>query len=389
MVPELVQLVDIIYLKKFNYHQNDTDVHKFPSKSELQSTTSVRLVVTVEVTEELGFIEWAQKLAIESNKEDGCLEYNFYKSQSNPNEFVFIELWKDQNSLDVHSSSSHCKSIIPELDRYSKVTSCVKSQFFLNTTSTEYIAPMSAKLADALPPAAIESWNKHGYALVDDLLPLELLQAVKADASSVCPEWDMQKNPDDPPITDFGGSGLTFPSTFDSINRVALHPTIHNIVSNLLVSSPLDIRLSQCEAWPKYGYRSINPDSNSDQRIHCDYPNHTLVHPPTWNDPEAVEMIIYLNEVEECDGATAVVPRTDKNDELYAYPITNLPGFGIIPWINNKTKAEEYIKSNKPDMFTFRQKLYAREKLVKYKFGTVLFYRHDTWHRGNIYFERT
>jgi hypothetical protein len=244
------------------------------------------------------------------------------------------------------------------------------------------ITPTSVNFAGVLPQSAVESWRREGYALVDDLLPAELLQAVKNDALSVCPEWDMKKNPENPPITDFGGSGLNFPSTFDSINRIALHPTIQNIVSNLLLSSPMDVRLTQCEAWPKYGYRSTSPGSNSDQRIHCDYPNHTLVHPPTWDEPEAVEMIIYLNEVEECDGATAVVPRVDSNDELYSFPISNLPGFGTIPWINNKTKAEEYIKSVKPDMHAFRQKLYAREKLVKYKFGTVLFYRHDTWHRG-------
>ena len=34
-------------------------------------------------------------------------------------------------------------------------------------------------------------------------------------------------------------------------------------------------------------------------------------------------------------------------------------------------------------MYEFRKKhLYPREKYVKYKFGSVLLYRHDTWHRG-------
>lgn len=380
LVPELVNLVDIVYLKKFNYNENHIELEKTPLISDLHVSSTVRLVVTVEVSEESKFKTCAQKLVVESNKEDGCLEYNFCKSQSNPNEYIFIELWKDQHALDVHSSSSHCKSLIPELDSCSKVTSVVKGHYFNN--ASEYITPTSVNFASILPQSTVESWRREGYALVDDLLPIELLQAVKNDALSVCPEWDMKKNPENPPITDFGGSGLNFPSTFDSINRIALHPTIQNIVSNLLLSSPMDIRLTQCEAWPKYGYRSTNPDSNSDQRIHCDYPNHTLVHPPTWDEPEAVEMIIYLNAVEECDGATAVVPRVDSNDELYSFPISNLPGFGTIPWINNKTKAEEYIKSAKPDMHAFRQKLYAREKLVKYKFGTVLFYRHDTWHRG-------
>ena len=34
-------------------------------------------------------------------------------------------------------------------------------------------------------------------------------------------------------------------------------------------------------------------------------------------------------------------------------------------------------------MYKFRkQHLYPREKYAKYKFGSVLLYRHDTWHRG-------
>lgn len=34
-------------------------------------------------------------------------------------------------------------------------------------------------------------------------------------------------------------------------------------------------------------------------------------------------------------------------------------------------------------MFKFRKRhLYPREKYAKYSFGSVLLYRHDTWHRG-------
>ena len=32
-----------------------------------------------------------------------------------------------------------------------------------------------------------------------------------------------------------------------------------------------------------------DPLDHHDQRIHVDYPNHTLVHPPAWETPEAVE----------------------------------------------------------------------------------------------------
>ena len=43
----------------------------------------------------------------------------------------------------------------------------------------------------------------------------------------------------------------------------------------------------------------------------------------------------------------------------------------------------EYIKGEDKTMYKFRkQHLYPREKYAKYKFGSVLLYRHDTWHRG-------
>ena len=59
-----------------------------------------------------------------------------------------------------------------------------------------------------------------------------------------------------------------------------------------------------------------------------------------------------------------------------------MPGFGALAWKNDKDLAEQYIASEDPAMALFRAKLYARQVHAKYSLGTVLFYRHDTWHRG-------
>jgi len=60
-----------------------------------------------------------------------------------------------------------------------------------------------------------------------------------------------------------------------------------------------------------------------------------------------------------------------------------MPGFGTLEWINNREFAEDYLKRIAPQVAEFRVKeLYPREKKVKYSVGTILFYRHDTWHRG-------
>lgn len=108
-----------------------------------------------------------------------------------------------------------------------------------------------------------------------------------------------------------------------------------------------------------------------------------MVVPPTWYNPEAVELIIYLNEVEECMGGTAVVARQGKDDPAYKYPQYAMPGFGAIPWFNNRNYVEDYLSKNNPEIAEFRAThLYPREKRAKYTFGTTLLYRHDTWHRG-------
>ena len=226
----------------------------------------------------------------------------------------------------------------------------------------------------------VHQWKEQGFCFVDKLLPVELIEMVKKDTLSIFPgpETEQAKK-----ITDFGDGSLSFPSKFDSINNIVLHANIHKAVSLLLDVPDIDIRLTQGELWPKYGYSSNDPYSNSDQRIHCDFPNHTLTHPPRWYEPDAVEMIVYFNSVEECQGATAVVPRTGVDDKAYQYPIFQMPGFGLLQWKNNKNCAEEYLQQVAPLIADFRaSNLYPREKYARFGVGSVLIYRHDTWHRG-------
>ena len=246
----------------------------------------------------------------------------------------------------------------------------------------EWLEPTTCPEGDGgLSVMQVAQWRTEGFCLVNGLLPLHLLEQVKSDACGIFPAPESEAARQ---VTDFGGGLLNFPSTISSVNDVALHANLQNAVALLLsVSSPRDIRLSQAEVWPKYGYSSSEPGSNSDQRIHCDFPNHTLTHPPVWDEPEAVEMIIYLSDVDECEGATAVVPRQGADDPAYQFPICAMPGFGLLEWVNNKDAAEAYLREAAPQHAAFRaEHLYPRERRARYRFGTILLYRHDTWHRG-------
>ena len=138
-----------------------------------------------------------------------------------------------------------------------------------------------------LSSAQIDSWRERGFALVHDLLPAALLQELKTDATDFYPEPDTDAATH---FHDFGsGQKFVFPAESSACNAVTLHPLLLQAVADLLGVQIAQLRLTQSDLWPKYGLgESANALDNTDQRIHCDYPNHSLLHPPQWDSPEAV-----------------------------------------------------------------------------------------------------
>lgn len=232
----------------------------------------------------------------------------------------------------------------------------------------------------SLSAAQVGAWREHGFAFVDGLFPPGLIEQACADARASFG----RESPDG--HTDFGSRGrMEFPAESDAVNAITLHPRLSAALSQLLGVPVEEIRLTQSDLWPKWGRTEerSHPLDNRDQRIHVDYPNHTLLHPPRWDAPEAVELILYLSDVEECGGATAVVPRLGSDDPAYPWPIVKTPGVGALPWINDRESAESYLREEAPAVAAWRaENLYPRECRVRYRVGSLLLYRHDTWHRG-------
>ncbi len=244
-----------------------------------------------------------------------------------------------------------------------------------------WLTPEQLTEPGKLSPQAIEHWRERGFALVDNLLPTHSLHALAEDAANFYPKPGTQEAEK---FSDFGsGQRFVFPSESAPCNEITLHPNLLRAVAELLGVTVMDIRLTQSDLWPKYGRQATDKArDNNDQRVHVDYPNHTLVHPPPWSRPEAVEIIIFLSDVATSGGPTAVVPREGDGDPLYPYPIVNTPGVAGMKYVNNRAVAEQYLEEHYPAVAEFRQQLYAREAKTQYRFGSVLFYRHDTWHRG-------
>jgi hypothetical protein len=112
-----------------------------------------------------------------------------------------------------------------------------------------------------------------------------------------------------------------------------------------------------------------------------DYGNNTVLH-PQWDTPDVVAAIVYYDDIEETGGGTGYVSRRGLSDPVYQPPFVNMPGQAANPFFNDRATVESWFKKNNPRAYELRQQLYVREEVVQFKPGTVLFYRHDLWHRG-------
>eukprot|EP01036_Dinobryon_divergens_P028218 gene28218-37130_t len=216
----------------------------------------------------------------------------------------------------------------------------------------------------------LNQWRSKGFALLDTVLPVDEIKAARDDLKTLISERPNSVT------DDFGG--FSFPFSKTSLNNIVLNKKILDIAKQALQG---EVLLSQGEAWAKVA-QGRSKFGNQDQRMHMDYPNHTLIHPPRWEEPNVIAMILYFDDVDNCGGATAVVQREGDDDPAYKPPYINMPGVGKHPWINDRETTEEYFRENDPTIYGFRQQLYSRERYVRYRPGTLLLYRHDLWHRG-------
>ena len=181
---------------------------------------------------------------------------------------------------------------------------------------------------------------------------------------------------------------------FGTPDRKFEFPTFIDPLDDLVLSEPLilaaqkllgteDVRLIQADLWPKIGVADDHHEAqaNTDQRMHMDYGNNTVLH-PQWGSPDVVAAIVYYDDSEETGGGTGFVARRGNDDPAYQPPFVNMPGQAGNPFFNDRDTVENWFKVNDPAVYALRQQLYEREKVVQFKPGTILFYRQDLWHRG-------
>ena len=82
------------------------------------------------------FVAAAREQIVETRKEPGCISYDFYESQTEPNTFVFNERWKSKEAIDFHFQTPHIKKFM------SVLPSCVAEPPVIELVEVARIGPL-------------------------------------------------------------------------------------------------------------------------------------------------------------------------------------------------------------------------------------------------------
>lgn len=91
------------------FSKSPSSLHTTVRKMSALSAKPFAVVVEAEIKEERmdEFMELIKKNAEETRKEPGCIRFDVLRSQSNPNQFFFYELYENVEAIDHHKKQAH------------------------------------------------------------------------------------------------------------------------------------------------------------------------------------------------------------------------------------------------------------------------------------------
>lgn len=88
-------------------------------------TAMVRLNVSITVTDATRYDEickTATELVALSLHDQGCIDYDLYKSTTNDDRLMIVETWQSRADLEAHQRTAHFKRLVPRLESLGTLT---------------------------------------------------------------------------------------------------------------------------------------------------------------------------------------------------------------------------------------------------------------------------
>ncbi|MEE2781980.1 MAG: phytanoyl-CoA dioxygenase family protein [Pseudomonadota bacterium] len=206
--------------------------------------------------------------------------------------------------------------------------------------------------------ADIQHYRDHGYVLLNNFLTPSELDSAYEELERIIPGWvsytidanaPKPRDWNEPPAS---RRNMRFPFAGDRLNEITLHPELRRFAATIAGHDELFCEQSDLT------YKCKGHVSDTEQLMHMDFGNHTLVYPSSEPRFWQTTYLLYYTEVTENHAPTAVCSWQNYKDEVH--------------WPSVHSRDE------RPD-------LYTKEIKATVSAGSVLAYSMRTYHRGTAF----
>lgn len=78
------------------------------------------------------YLPLIKQLIEETRKEEGNISYTLFRDREHEGEFVLLEYWRDQESLDAHFKTAHFTTLVPQIEKLHASPSVVNTYTEVN-----------------------------------------------------------------------------------------------------------------------------------------------------------------------------------------------------------------------------------------------------------------
>jgi hypothetical protein len=259
----------------------------------------------------------------------------------------------------------------------------------------EPVAPADAAAgSDMLTAEQVERWNSDGFLFLTGVWPEALMRRASAESLEAFPQPPPGDVEAAAAIADaVAGENIVFPSlSAPATNEVALHARCWKVVEQLLGTD--DLRLAESIVISKYGahgqevpwHAAGEAGVTGDQQLHQDYSSDTLLIPPPTDCArgrylEGVQCLLYYTDTDAGNGGPTMGvwddgPTAEGEWQRDYNTLTTIRGTEPEPLRSRLTSNAQRPPDVRPD-------LYGRERPLRCRVGTAVFYRYELWHRGS------
>ena len=79
---------------------------------------TINVLLKVKAEKEQDYLAFLDDMVQKSRQDDGCLFYDHFRNVKHHNEYIIVENWADDESVEKHNQTTHLKTFLEKIPAY-------------------------------------------------------------------------------------------------------------------------------------------------------------------------------------------------------------------------------------------------------------------------------